>query len=201
VNFLAHLYLAGDDEALRLGALLGDFVRGRAALEDYSPALRDGIRMHRHVDSFVDSLEPVVRLREALQPPFRRYAGIIVDLGFDHELARRWPAFSTQPLAAFDREVRELLARHADLVPEGLERFMRYADRRGLFAAYAQPEEVLHSLRGVGRRLSRPNPLHRVEEVWGELQPRMESAFEPVLEALQSEVAGWLKSRSTITGS
>lgn len=201
MNFLAHLYLAGGDEALRLGALLGDFVRGEAPLQDYPPDLRDGIRMHRHVDSFVDTLESVTRLRATLQPPFRRYAGIIVDLGFDHELARRWMEFSPQPLAAFDREVRVLLAKHAERVPEELARFMRYADRRGLFAAYAQPGEILHSLRGVGRRLSRPNPLHRVDEVWAELQPRLETAFEPVLAALQSEVAAWLKSRSTITGS
>jgi len=201
VNFLAHLYLAGDDEALRLGALLGDFVRGQAALQAFPAAVRDGIRMHRHVDARVEALEPFLQVRDGIRPPFRRYAGIIIDLGFDHELARRWPRYADQPLAAFDRDVRGLLARHAGLVPPDLANFMRYADRRGLFAAYADPGEVLHSLRGVGRRLSRPNPLHRVAEIWDGLQPQMESALEPVMDALQREVDAWLKSRSTITGS
>jgi acyl carrier protein phosphodiesterase len=201
MNFLAHLYLAGADEALRMGALLGDFVRGQAALEGYPPPIRHGIRMHRHIDTVVDALPEVHGLRSGLQPPFRRYAGIIIDLGLDHELARRWAAFSDQPLSAFDRDVRAMLARHADLVPEGLARFMRYADRRGLFAAYAQADEVLHSLRGVGRRLSRPNPLHRVADIWDGFQPRVAVAFEPVLAAVQSAVDGWLNSRSTTTGS
>ena len=201
MNFLAHLYLAGDDEALRLGALLGDFVRGREALETYPEPVREGIRMHRHVDSFIDTLPDFARLRSGLEPPFRRYAGIIIDLGLDHELARRWADYSDLSLGAFDTGVRRMLARNGDLVPDGLARFMRYADRRGLFAAYAVPDEIMHSLRGVGRRLSRPNPLHRVAEIWPDVQPRMAAVFEPLLEAVQSELGDWLKSRSTITGS
>lgn len=201
MNFLAHLYLAGDDEALRLGALLGDFVRGRAALESYPEPVREGIRMHRHIDSFIDTQPAFERLRSGLEPPFRRYAGIIIDLGLDHELARRWGAYSDLSLAAFDSGVRRMLERNVELVPDGLARFMRYADRRGLFAAYALPDEIMHSLRGIGRRLSRPNPLHRVAEIWPDVQPRMAVAFDPLLSGVQSEVEDWLKSRSTTTGS
>jgi acyl carrier protein phosphodiesterase len=86
-------------------------------------------------------------------------------------------------------------------VPEELNRFMAYADRRGLFAAYREAGEILHSLRGIGRRLSRPNPLHRVGEIWDDFEPRVSAAFESIYTALQSEVAGWLKSKSTTTGS
>ena len=184
-----------------MGALLGDFVRGRAALEAYPQPVREGIRMHRQIDSFIDTVPQFAQLRSGIEAPFRRYAGIILDLGFDHELARRWPEFNAQPLVEFDRDVRDLLARNDGLVPDGLARFMAYADRRGLFAAYARPEEILHSLRGIGRRLSRRNPLHRVAEIWDGLEPRLAQAFEPVLGAVQSEVGAWLKSRSTITGS
>jgi acyl carrier protein phosphodiesterase len=201
MNFLAHLYLAGDDDALRLGALLGDFVRGRAVLAAYPEPVRQGIRMHRHIDSFIDTLPAFTQLRSAFEPPFRRYAGIIIDLGLDHELARRWPEYSNASLADFDSGVREMLERHAELVPGALARFMGYADRRGLFATYARPDEIMHSLRGVGRRLSRPNPLHRVAEIWPAVQPRMAVAFDPLLRAVQSELEGWLRSRSTTTGS
>ena len=124
MNFLAHLYLAGNDEALRLGALLGDFVRGTAALEQYDAPLQYGIRLHRHIDSFTDALPQVIGLRESFQPPFRRYAGIIIDLGLDHELAIRWNARSTVTLDSFDRDVRRLLERHRGLVLPGLDRFM-----------------------------------------------------------------------------
>ena len=79
--------------------------------------------------------------------------------------------------------------------------FMRYAERRGLFAAYLDEAEILHSLRGVGRRLSRSNPLHRVDEIWDEFEPKICGCFEAVFNPIQSEVGRWLKSKSTISGS
>lgn len=201
VNFLAHLVLAGDDDYLRLGAMLGDFVRGRRALVRYPLQLARGIRLHRHIDAHTDALPEVQRLRETFVPPFRRYAGIIIDLGFDHVLARRWARYGTGSLEAFDRDVRDLLDRHGQWVPERLQRFMAYADRRGLFAAYREESEILYSLRGVGRRMSRPNPLHRVDTVWRDFVPRVDACFGSVLGQVQSEVAAWLRSTSTTTGS
>ena len=143
----------------------------------------------------------VAGLRESFRPPFRRYAGIIIDLGMDHELAKRWDDRSAVTLQAFDRGVRELLERHRALVLPGLARFMAYADRRGLFAAYADQAEILYSLRGIGTRLKRPNPLHRCDEIWDETGPRIAAVFDSVFDAVQSEVDAWVKSKSTITGS
>jgi acyl carrier protein phosphodiesterase len=201
VNYLAHLVLSGSDENLRMGAMLGDFVRGGHALVRYSPDIRLGILLHRHIDSHADGLPDMVNLRRRFAPPFRRYAGIIVDLAFDHILARRWPAYMDVDLEDFDREIRAMLARHQELLPERLLRFMRYADRRGLFAAYRDRDEVLLSLTGVGTRLSRANPLGRVHEIWDELEPLFEASFDSVFRQLQSDAEAWLKSRSTTTGS
>jgi acyl carrier protein phosphodiesterase len=201
MNFLAHLYLAGDDEELMLGALLGDFVRGRDRLKSYEPSLRRGILLHRHIDSHIDTLPAFDSLRSFFQPPFRRYSGIIIDLGLDHELAKHWTEFSPISLDRFDAQVRTLLERNSELVPQGLDRFMAYADRRGLFSAYADSGEILHSLTGVGKRLSRPNPLHRVAEVWDGFEPVLAAKFKPLFDDVQSEVTRWLKSKSTITGS
>ena len=94
-----------------------------------------------------------------------------------------------------------MLARRENEVPPRLHRFMAYADRRGLFAAYREKSEILHSLRGIGRRLSRHNPLHRVEDIWAPFEARLRRCFPPVFEAVQSDVADWLKSKSTTTGS
>ena len=201
VNFLAHLQLAGADEDLRMGAMLGDFVRGRAALTAFTPGVRTGILLHRRIDSYTDALPEIAALRAWFPAEFRRYSGIIIDLGLDHELARNWGRWSKQTLEAFDGAVREMMDRRAEEVPAELWRFMDYADRRGLFAAYRNREEILYSLRGIGRRLSRPNPLHRVEAIWNPLELRLRLMFQPVFERVQSDVAAWLKSKSTTTGS
>jgi acyl carrier protein phosphodiesterase len=201
MNFLAHLHLAGDEEGLRLGAMLGDFVRGSRVLNGFDPAVKRGILLHRRIDAFSDAQDGIAELRKTLPAPFRRYGGIIIDLAIDHELARRWDEFSGESLEDFDIEVRALLARHDSLLPARLRQFMVYADRRGLFAAYREESEILHSLAGVGRRVSRANPLHRVREIWGDFKPRMAAAFDPVYSEIQSEVSAWLKSKSTTTGS
>lgn len=201
MNFLAHLVLAGDDEGLRLGAMLGDFVRGSRALSKYAEDVREGIMLHRHIDGYIDSLSAATRLRSQYREPFRRYAGIITDLAYDHELARNWTDYCDEPLADFDQGVRSLLARHAELVPERLDRFMAYADRRGLFASYADEFEVLRALAGLGKRLSRANPLHHVDEVWFDMKPMVAESFREVFPRMREEVDYWLKSRSTTTGS
>lgn len=201
MNFLAHLVLAGNDDDLRLGAMLGDFIRGKSTLAVFCEGLQRGIMLHRHIDGFTDTLPDIVRLRQWFPSPFRRYGGIVIDLAFDHELARRWEIYSDETLEQFDLGVRRLLESNDSLLPARLKRFMDYMDRRGLFAAYRRQDEILHSLEGLGRRLSRPNPLHRVSEIWDEFEPLMSAAFESVFDEVQSDVADWLKSRSTMTGS
>jgi len=201
MNFLAHLLLAGEDEDLRLGALFGDFVRGRAALNTFRPPVRTGIMLHRFIDGQTDSQPEIASLRDGFPPEFRRYAGIVIDLVFDHQLALTWDQRCGQSLEVFDAGVRDMLSRHEQEVPAALGRFMAYADRRGLFAAYREKSEILHSLRGIGRRLSRPNPLHRVDEIWDPVAERVRRCFDPVFDSLQSEVGRWLKSKSTTTGS
>jgi acyl carrier protein phosphodiesterase len=163
--------------------------------------VRQGILLHRHIDAHTDGLPEIAALRAWFPAPFRRYAGIILDLAIDHELARRWSNHHAGQLAEFDDEVRQMLARHAGVVPDRLRRFMDYADRRGLFAAYRDEAEILHSLRGIGRRLARPNPLHQVGEIWPDLQPLLDANFSAIFRQAQSDVAAWLNSRSMITGS
>jgi acyl carrier protein phosphodiesterase len=201
MNFLAHLLLAGDDDGLRLGAILGDFVKGRQALDSYPKSVRQGIELHRHIDQYFDTLPDVAMLRKHFPPPFRRYSGIMIDLAYDHELAVRWEKYSSQSLEAFDRDVRLLLAKHDDLLPDRLRSFMSYADQRGLFAAYRENSEIMLSLRGMGSRLSKPNPLHLARQIWPELSPYFDTSFEFVFLQVQSDVCNWLKSRSTTTGS
>jgi acyl carrier protein phosphodiesterase len=201
MNFLAHLYLADGDDDLMLGALLGDFIRGRRALRTYAPGIRQGVALHRYIDKVTDHSREIKNLRRSFPREFRRYAGIVIDLAFDHELARHWTRFSGTSLEQFDVEVRTLLSRNEIMLPAGLVRFMRYADTRGLFATYRDESEMLFSLAGIGTRLKRANPLHRVGEIWPEVQPGIVSGFERFFPVLQSAVAGWRKRKSTSTGS
>jgi acyl carrier protein phosphodiesterase len=201
MNFLAHLCLANGDSGLMLGGLFGDFVRGRRALRNFPEPVRQGIVLHRYIDRCTDHSAIVKKLRRVFPRDFRRYAGIIIDLAFDHELALNWWRYMPGSLERFDLETRDLLRDNAQLVPEDLNHFMGYADRHGLFTAYREEDVILFALAGLGTRLSRPNPLHRVAEVWPELAPEFKKAFRQFFPEIQSEVFEWRKLKSTTTGS
>ena len=201
MNFLAHLCLANGDSGLMLGGLLADFVRGRRALRAFPEPVRQGIVLHRFIDQRTDHSAVVKNLRTRFPREFRRYAGIIIDLAFDHELAVNWWRYMPGSLERFDLETRDLLRDNAEMVPEGLARFMRYADRHALFTAYREIDVTLFALAGLGTRLSRPNPLHRVAEIWPELAPEFKTAFRQFFPLIQSEVFDWRKRVSMTTGS
>lgn len=201
MNFLAHVYLVRGDDDLVVGAMLGDFVRGQRIMWTYPRGIREGIRLHRRIDRVTDQCAAVKELRKKFPKEFRRYAGIVMDIAFDYELASQWERFSDIELEEFDSEVREILKRHDSLLTPRLREFMEYADRRGLFANYRFEDEMLFSLAGVGTRLKRANPLHRVKEIWPDLKQDIHLAFESAFPEIQSEVEDWRKRRSTTTGS
>ena len=96
MNHLAHFFLAPADDEARAGTLLGDFARG-ADLSGYAPRVELGIRLHRRIDSIVDASPQVAALRTLVEPPLRRYAGILLDVFFDHALIRNWQDLSDTP--------------------------------------------------------------------------------------------------------
>ncbi len=158
MNHLAHVFLAGADEDLQLGGLLADFWRGAP-----DPAWREGVRagvaLHRHIDVYTDSHPIVAKLREVFEPPFRRYAGILLDVYFDHVLARRWSDHSPEPIDAVSERALRLVDENRGWLPDGLVRFAAYMRANGLFAAYARRDMIERALAGMSRRLSRANPL------------------------------------------
>lgn len=104
MNLLAHFYLAELTGTSAAGQLLGDMVKGRLDGRE-PPAIERGIRLHRAIDSFTDKHWVTTDLRRRFRPPLRRYGGILVDIGFDHCLARNWAGYSDAPLPDFARQV------------------------------------------------------------------------------------------------
>ena len=107
MNFLAHLYLSGEEEPVLLGNFMADFVKGNpearlrtilppeVVASGIFPELIRGIQLHRHIDHFTDTHPIVERTKARLRPEFRKYAGVISDMFYDHFLAAEWTAYSS----------------------------------------------------------------------------------------------------------
>ena len=99
MNYLGHLYVAGDDPELQLGGLLGDFVRGRD-LSAFPEGVARGISLHRSIDAYTDRHPAFRSACEALPAEYRRFSRILIDVYFGHLLARDWQRHQLD--AAFD---------------------------------------------------------------------------------------------------
>jgi acyl carrier protein phosphodiesterase len=163
MNWLAHLRLSPPSPPasplVRLGNLAGDFVRG-VEVPSLDPELQRGIALHRAIDRFVDSHPAFVRARERLQPPFRRFGGVMVDVWFDHFLARDWQRHGDgSTLAAFLAGVHDDLRAHADHLPAPLQRVAPRFTADGWLAGYATVGGIERVLGLMAARVARPTPL------------------------------------------
>lgn len=192
MNHLAHVLLAGDDEGLQLGGMLGDFVHGRPDPRQWSARVIDGIRLHRAIDVYTDAHPDVLAAKALLPPPYRRYAGILLDMWFDHCLARDFTRWSAQPLAPYSTRLRGMLHRHESALPPTLQGFLAYMERHDLPAGYVDDATLGYALAGIGQRLSRANPLDSALPVLLAREPELQHRFEAFFPALQAFAREWL---------
>lgn len=158
MNFLAHAWLAGEAPADRLGGLIGDFVKGE--LPGALPlAVADGVRLHRELDRFADT-HPVF-LRSCARVPVsrRRVAGVMVDMFYDHFLARHWGDFDDRPLPEFTAAAYHLMQQHDALLPQRLQGLLPDMRESDWLASYADADKLSYALDRMARRLSRPELL------------------------------------------
>ncbi len=193
MNHLAHTLLAGNEEALQLGGMLGDFVHGAPDPAQFAPRVIEGIRLHRAIDVYTDAHAEVLAAKAQLPPPYRRYAGILLDMWFDHCLARDFSRWSGQSLALRSDALRGLLRREDPWLPPGLRRFSAYMEQHGLPAAYADRAVLGQALSAIGQRLSRANPLGSALPVLVEREAVLQRHFEAFFPQLQAFAREWIE--------
>jgi acyl carrier protein phosphodiesterase len=161
MNYLVHFLLAGDDEELRLGDLLGDFVKGRVerfAHEGLTARMRTGIQMHRTIDAFSDRHPAVLRSKQILVPEYGRLSNVIVDVFYDHVLARRWAEHHQQPLPAYTQDVYRSLRGNLHRLPAAVHPLIDAMSRGDWLRHYASQRGIARALQGMAAR--RPVAAH-----------------------------------------
>ncbi len=154
MNYLAHLYLANDNEDALIGNMLGDFVKGCPAGR-YNEMITAAIIFHRKVDSFTDA-HPMTRAsRNLFSATRRRFAGIIVDVCYDHFLARHWQRFSSESLASFARRVYGILNKNRSILPQRLKSVLSYMISQDWLGGYTDLGRVGTTLDRIAGRLTR----------------------------------------------
>ena len=157
MNYLAHLHLGGQRPGQLLGSLYGDFVKGRLQGQ-FDPEIEAAIQLHRSIDVFTDRHPLVDTALSRFSLTRRRYAGIVLDVFFDHCLARDWAMYADRPLELFTSDVYRVLSNQPQL-PERLAKIAPHMVANDWLGSYQEFEVLEQVLRGISRRLTRPKEL------------------------------------------
>jgi acyl carrier protein phosphodiesterase len=155
MNWLAHVYLSELDVEHRLGNILADVVKGRDR-KLLSPGIRRGIACHQLIDAFTDYHPLVIACKFHFSLPYRPYAGIVLDIYFDHLLAVSWNEYADIELPAFLAELYESFRNYAGQLPELIRHFLGRMAAEDWLGSYRHIEGIKDVLRRVSRRLKRP---------------------------------------------
>lgn len=136
MNFLAHIYLSGTDEGVIIGNFIADGIKGKKYLK-YPERIQKGILLHRGIDSYTDQ-HPIVRKSTArLHENYGHYSGVIVDILYDHYLAKNWSKYHKQPLDEYIQDFYELLRVNFEILPTRIQRMMPYMMSDNWLLSYA----------------------------------------------------------------
>jgi len=151
MNFLAHLYLAGKNEGIILGNFIADSVKGNP-LDLFPEDVIKGIRLHREIDHYTDN-HPIFRQSKSrLAPNYGKYSGVIVDIYYDHYLARYWNDFSPLVLEDFVSSTYKMLLRHYSLLPARSKRILPFMIAQNWLTGYADFDKLTRVFQGMSRR-------------------------------------------------
>ena len=151
MNFLAHIYLSGDNELVTIGNFVADGIRGKSYLE-FPTGIQVGILLHRAIDSFTDAHPIFKTSTKKLHQPYGHYSGVIIDIFYDHFLAKNWVTYSDTPLNIFVEDFYNSLDKNFEILPTKFKKLVPFMIKDNWLVGYAEIEGIQSVLNGMNRR-------------------------------------------------
>ncbi len=190
MNFLAHLYLSGSDTDIRLGNFIGDYVKG-SHLEGFPLGVQKGITAHRAIDTFTDKHNSTHSCVELLRPGYGKYAGVVVDVLFDHILAKEWERYSESDLKWFTRKFYFQMLQRYTLLPDRVKKFLPFMIQSNRLYSYRTHDGVKRALEIMSSVTSLPENSEFAIDVlnknYTELSAHFNTLFPEIIEFIGRE--------------
>ncbi len=151
MNYLAHIYLSGDNDLVTIGNFIADGIKGKS-YKKYPKDIQTGVLLHRNIDTFTDAHEIVRQSTKRLHENYGHYSGIIVDILYDHFLAKNWNKYSNVPLSDYAESFYDILEDHYEILPLRIQKLMPYMTTDNWLLNYASIEGISRVLAGMNRR-------------------------------------------------
>ncbi|MEM0516977.1 MULTISPECIES: acyl carrier protein phosphodiesterase [Aequorivita] len=184
MNFLAHIYLSGDEEDVIIGNFIADGIKGKRYLK-FPPGIAKGILLHRAIDTFTDAHPTVHQSTARLHKNYSHYSGVIVDILYDHFLAKNWSQYSNQPLDIYVQDFYKLLRENFTILPARIQRMMPYMIADNWLLSYATVEgigKILAQMNVRTKGISKMNlAVEELEIYYDEFEAEFTSFFEELI--------------------
>lgn len=192
MNYLAHALLSGEDDELLFGNFIGDFVKGSQWM-NLPPRIGCGVLLHRFIDDFTDNHPLSEEGRLLLRSRCGKYAGVALDLIYDHILAANWHKYHPDTsLLVFSEQTYTRLDKHADLLPERADRMFRAMRWHNWLYGYREVEGLTRSLSGLQQRTAVKNVFDElicdIEPVINRIEPLFHRFFPEIGRSCSSKI-------------
>jgi len=183
MNFLAHIFLSYNDNQITIGNFIADGIRGKR-YKKYPIDIQKGILLHRHIDTFTDAHPTVRQSTKRLHKNYSHYSGVIVDILYDHFLAKNWSFYSDIPLADYVENFYDVLEDNFEILPPRIQHMMPHMIAENWLLSYAEIEGIQKVLNGMNRRTKNKSGMHTATEELKEFYTEFEAEFTSFFEEL-----------------
>lgn len=184
MNFLAHIYLSGDNDLITIGNFMADGIKGKH-YKKYPKDIQIGIRLHREIDTFTDA-HPTVRLStKRLHKNYSHYSGVIVDILYDHFLAKNWSHYSHVPLADYVDDFYASLKTHAEYLTPRAQTMVPYMIAGNWLLNYGKVEGIQNVLNGMNQRTNNISGMDKATNELKKYYQEFEAEFTSFFEELR----------------
>ena len=163
MNFLAHIYLSNNIPNIIIGNFIADHIPGNH-FTHFHPEIQKGILLHREIDTFTDAHSIVRKSKRRLHPRYRHYKGVIIDIFYDHYLAKNWANYSTIPLADFAQSFYDLLEDNFEILPDKTKHLLPYLIEYNWLYNYQYIEGIQKVLNGMNNRTKQKSQMNLAVE-------------------------------------
>ncbi len=187
MNYLAHIYLSGENNEVKIGNFIADFVQGKS-YKSLPEDIQKGIFLHRHIDDYTDNHRIFKTSKKRLFKEFRHYSAVIVDMFYDHFLAKNFARYSDIPLKDYSFKFYDLLEEYQDILPKTVVRLIPIIKQYDWLSSYAEIEKLTSILNQMNNRTAYATELHKSVHNLRKDYSLFENEFFEFFEKLQQEV-------------
>lgn len=191
MNYLAHIYLSGDNQKLQIGNFIADAVKG-SAYNDYPEPIAEGILMHRAIDTYTDEHSSTRELVQLLRPDLGRYSPVLLDIYFDYLLASNFDDFSDVSLNQFTQHFYQNLTANHEHLPKRIKNFIDHFKSTDRLGRYACIEGIRETLEIMVRHRNLQVDVDRAIDFLVDNEGELWNGFSPLFEDLQRECTDYI---------